>query len=178
MKYIALLRGINVGGHRKIKMQDLRKFLETAGFEQVQTYIQSGNLILEKPGLGSKGIAGMIKELIWSSFGFEVPVVALEGNYVTEIISAYPFEAELSEKHFVFLATEVFSRDFERGKTYTNGADEFQLGSHGVYLKIPGKYHQTKLSNAFFEKKLGVETTTRNWKTILKLEELLHFTKD
>ena len=171
---IALLRGINVGGHRKIKMADLKALMTKLGYTRVTTYIQSGNILLDTvTPAKSTEIAKQIKNGIETQFGFDVPVVVLDAKKLEEAVAQNPFkQAEPSQLHITFLSEEPAPAAQNNINPVDFKPDAFVIQGSLVFLKLEGSYHKTKLSNGFFEKKLGVEATTRNWKTVLKLTEL------
>lgn len=171
--YISVLRGINVGGHKKVKMDALRILFERLGFKNVQTYIQSGNVIFQtkkgNPGVLAKEIA----EQITAVFSFEVPVIVADLNEMETVIANNPFtgiEAEDTKAlHLTFLSEEPLPGTAELLQKSKYVPDEFILSGKVLYLYCPNGYGQTKLTNTFFENKLKVVATTRNWKTINEL---------
>lgn len=171
---IALLRGVNVGGHRKIKMADLKTLLTDLGFTNITTYIQSGNILFDSPAETNPiEIADRIKRGIQTQFGFDVPVVVLDAEKLEKAVAQNPFkDADLSQLHITFLSEEPPAAEQNSIKAVDFTPDAFAIQGAFVFLKIEGSYHKTKLSNAFFEKKLNRAATTRNWKTVLKLLEL------
>ncbi|CAA6820850.1 MAG: Unknown protein, partial [uncultured Aureispira sp.] len=174
MKYIALLRGINVGGQRKIKMADLRTMCEKIGLQEVQTYIQSGNIIFEHAEKDRSVLENALQAQIKITFGFEVPVLVITQAYLQEVAQKNPFLQQhpaLDTKllHVTFLAAEP-AKDLVKAlaeKDY--GTDTFEVLENRVYLYVPNGYGRTKLTNSVFEKKLQVAATTRNWRTIGQL---------
>ena len=177
MKYIAILRGINVGGKRKILMADLKKLCAEIGFKNTQTYIQSGNIVFEyeekaNTTLLSKNLSEAIKE----TFGFDVPVITRTEAEWRNTCEKNPFlkggAADIDKLHITFLGAESSEESLKNLETYDYAPDLFSVIGKDVFLFIEGKYHKTKLSNSFFEKKLNVPATTRNWKTIVKLLEI------
>ena len=173
---IALLRGINVGGHRKVPMVELRQLMTDLGFEQVKTYIQSGNIIFKSPVENTAELALRIQNGILERFGFEVPVICLTAETLQQAVKNNPFATEatpLTQLHLSFLNKVPEKSLAEALQEIDLSPDQFHLQNTFIYLNIPGKYHKTKLSNALFEKKLKVSATTRNWKTVMKLSELL-----
>jgi len=176
-KKIALLRGINVGGRRKIIMADLRQLLEKIGFTDVKTYIQSGNIIFtHKEELSNIEIAEKIEKVIAENYEFEVPALVRTAEEWKNAINNSPFYQEdmedVSQLHLTFLKEKPSIENQEKAESYDYPPDKFIIKNKEVYILCLGKYHKTKLSNTFFEKKLKVSTTTRNWKTVLKLLEL------
>lgn len=176
MRYIALLRGINVGGQKKIKMLDLRAMCGQMGLQEVQTYIQSGNIIFESSEEHTAVLEKDLKKQIQTTFGFDVPVMVLTQTYLQEVAENNPFlqkNPELDTKllHVTFLS-EKPDEDLVKALTEKDyGTDEFEVIGSRVYLYFPNGYGRTKLTNNIFEKKLQVAATTRNWRTIGKLQE-------
>lgn len=171
MKYIAILRGINVGGHRKIKMQELRDVLDASGFENVQTYIQSGNVIFEGKRTNTLKLGEKMQKLILDNFGHEVPVIVWHAEEIVEAIKHNPYK-NTENCHLVFLQEQPEQKNINEIEKIDFREESFKVVERRIYLEIPKKYHQSKLSNSFFEKKLKTKATTRNWKTVLKLREL------
>lgn len=174
--YVCLLRGINVGGHRIIKMADLRELLKKEGFEQVKTYIQSGNILLQSKETDTEQLAEQIATAIQQEFGFEVPTLVITPDTLERVVQHNPFleEAEeLKTLHVTFLQKQPSKDQLEGLAQMDFTPDKMAVHPDYVYLFCPGPYHKTKLSNAFFEKELGTSATTRNWKTVLKLQEML-----
>ncbi|WP_424493293.1 DUF1697 domain-containing protein [Salinimicrobium sp. GXAS 041] len=174
-KYVAILRGINVGGKRKILMKDLKLLFEKLGFNEVQTYIQSGNVIFCGNEIISEvTISEEIEQAILEKFGFEVPVIIRTSDEFEKIYSENPFlpETDISRLHVTFLGDVPEDENEEKLKNLDFSPDSFRLIGKNIFIDCAGKYHKTKLSNQFFESKLKVKATTRNWKTVLKLLEM------
>ena len=176
-KYISILRGINVGGKRKILMADLRELYESLDFVNVITYIQSGNVIFEsKKKNANTTFTKKITQAIFDKYGFEVPVIIRSVEEIKSIVENHPFEkkegAQIENLCLTFLSEIPSDENLEKINTYDYSPDLFQIIEDNVFLFIQGKYHQSKLTNNFFEKKLKVSATTRNWKTVNKLLEL------
>ncbi|SRR5690606_4412073 len=180
MKNLAILRGINVGGHRKILMADLRSLFQILGFTDVTTYIQSGNVIFEGiPGENPRTTAARIESAINKKYGYDVPVIVFPGAELTAAIAANPFvkneHEDISVLHLTFLSDLPSRNRVDKINPADFLPDEFEIEGRCVFLRLggEGKYHKTKLSNQFFEKNLEVKATTRNWKTVLKLGEMI-----
>ncbi len=173
MRYIAILRGINVGGHRKILMKDLIKLLESANFLNVKTYIQSGNVIFEKSTKSITELEDEISTLIREQYGFEISVIVRSKDQYQAVVEENPFQENINELHLTFLKSIPNQELQQVISTFESTPDYFELAEQHIYVHCKVKYHQTKLSNSFFEKKLKTAATTRNWKTILKIHELL-----
>mgnify|MGYP000524815858 CR=1 FL=1 len=167
--FIVLLRGINVSGKNKLQMADLRGLLNDLGFQKVQTYIQSGNIILQS-NKSKTEICQIIKEGIKNTFGYDVPVIARTIPEWKSTIEHYPFSLE-NEKivAFTFLdkKTEIQNFDFKN-----LGEDQFKIFNDVVYIYCPNGFGKSKITNNLFERKLKVTATTRNLRTTLKLLEL------
>ncbi|MBO6605757.1 DUF1697 domain-containing protein [Psychroserpens sp.] len=168
--YIALIRGINVGGHNKLPMAELRVALEDVGLQKVRTYIQSGNVIFQSPKSVLIALETIISKVIASIFGFQVPVIVKTPNAIKTILDHCPFSAEEKEKsHFILLnkvpdkmlVDQVSSLTFEDEYYYIIDDCLYFYSSHG--------YGRTKFNMKTFEKKLQVVGTSRNYKTMLKL---------
>ncbi len=174
--YITLLRGINLGGRNSIKMDALRILLSELKFQNVETYIQSGNIVYQcketKTDLLSKKIAVAIEK----QFGFEVPVITMTLDELKQSVENSPFlnhkNKDVSFLHITFLAEvpqDILFKTIDGNKYLP---DEIQLINKSVYLYCPNGYGNTKLHNAFLENKLKVTATTRNWKTCNELIQI------
>jgi len=174
--YIALLRGINVGGHNILKMEVLRKVLQENGFESVKTYIQSGNIIFKTEKSKPIQLIEKISEIIEKEFDFKVPVIVLTIEQLKSIILDNPYLKESSKSepfmHVTFLSDTPNSKTIADIVANNKDDDELRLGKKVLYLYCPNSYSKSKLVNTFLEKKLKLHTTTRNWKTTLKLLEI------
>ncbi|OAD44435.1 DUF1697 domain-containing protein [Polaribacter atrinae] len=168
-KYIVLLRGINVSGKNKLPMAELRELLNDLGFKNVQTYIQSGNIILESYE-GKSVICNKINEGIQNKFGFDVPVIARTIPQFKKAIASYPFPIDNTKiVGFVFLNKKVYVSKIDV-KDIDN--DKYLIDNDMVFIYCETGFAKTKLSNNLFERKLLVSATTRNYNTTLKLLEL------
>lgn len=172
---IALLRGINVGGHHIIKMADLKEMMSNLGFTEVNSYIQSGNILFNTADQSNAAISEQVKKDIEARFGYKIPVIVLDTEKLLEASKNNPFlktETDITRLHLSFLSNIPDTENATQLIGFDASPDAFSLYESFVYLNLDIKYHNTKLSNAFIEKKLGVESTTRNWKTVMKLVEL------
>ncbi|MGB8375946.1 MAG: DUF1697 domain-containing protein [Salegentibacter sp.] len=174
---IAILRGINVGGKRKIPMAGLRDLFENLKFSEVSTYIQSGNVLFKAPeAIGDSGISEKIEQAIQKEFGFEVPVILRTAEELQQAIDRNPFFgkdiSEIDRLHLTFLKEPPPPENLEKISNFDFNPDKFAISGREVFVYCSGKYSDSKLSNKFFENKLGTGATTRNWKTVLKLKEL------
>nr|WP_319511942.1 DUF1697 domain-containing protein [uncultured Draconibacterium sp.] len=174
--YVAILRGINVSGKNKIKMDALKSSFSQLGFYQVQTYIQSGNVVFLYPETSPGKLADLINNKILDDFEFDEPVLVLRAEQLTNIFKNNPFTGDEDKEaqflHVTFLNETPTNVNEEKIKTYLNVGEEFSIIDGVVYLYCPHGYGKTKLNNNFFENQLKVTATTRNWKTTLKLLEM------
>jgi uncharacterized protein (DUF1697 family) len=166
--YIALLRGINVTGHKIIRMEALRALFEALGYRQVKTYVQSGNVIFEA-GKDAK-LAGKIEKKIMAEFGFNVSVLVKTPGEMAQVIRDNPFPKPAgiddSRLYVTFLSAPAPPTAENALKGLATAQEQFHVGDREIYLCCPNGYGKTKLSNSAIEKKLGVVATTRNWKTV------------
>lgn len=171
--YVAMLRGINVGGQKIVKMEQLRDSFETLGFHHVRTYVQSGNVIFEAPKTSSNILSKNIEGNILSDFGFSVPMVLRTSDEMKKIVGDNPFLKEggidRSKLHVTFLSTLPAEAALENLDGLNAAPDRFRIKGREVYLYCPNGYGRTKLSNTALEKLLSIVATTRNWKTVNKL---------
>lgn len=173
-KYIALLRGINVSGQKKIPMAVLREILVEVGLKHVQTYIQSGNVIFQSTEVEKQVLASKIYEMIKSHFGFEVPILVLKPEELQQIFDHCPFSQEKKENsYFMMLFTKVDGALAEEISNIAYPNEEFLITEKAVYFYCSLGYGRAKLNNNFFERKLKITATARNYKTMVKLLSLL-----
>ncbi|NGP87073.1 DUF1697 domain-containing protein [Fodinibius halophilus] len=175
ISYIALLRGINVGGHRPLKMEDLRKMFLQLGFKKVETYIQSGNVVFEVPeSRQTDQLVPLIKEQIEESFGYDVPVVVRSAYRLGAILNNFPFDIKEGWKGYItFLAEEPDSEAKEQLESQSNNIETFKVAGTQVYSVVNKKADQKpQFSNRFIEKQLRVAGTNRNLRTINKVLNL------
>ena len=168
--YISILRGINVSGQKKIIMTDLVKLYEDLGFTDVKTYIQSGNVVFNSTKKVSNSmLVKQIETKINEIYGFQVPVIIRTVDDLSKIIASNPFKNETSENLYItFLSNLPNSNHLENLTELNYLLDEFIVIEKEIYLNV-SSYGTTKLSNSFFENKLKVTATTRNWNTVNKL---------
>lgn len=171
-----MLRGINVGGQKKIRMADLRGLYESLGFEKVRSYIQSGNVVFETAIKDAEEISEKLELEIRKVYGFDVSVILRSVLEMKKIVGGNPFlkgeGIDLSKLHIVFLkekAGKIPKGDIDKVK---GTGEEVAKSRCEIYLFLPNGYGRSKLNNNFFEKKLGIPATTRNMKTAKKLLEM------
>lgn len=174
--YVAMLRGVNVTGHY-VKMEQLRGLCIRLGFQKVETYVQSGNIVFEaktgNPALLSKRISGSILE----SFGFETPVIIRTSNEMENVVANNPFlkekDVDSSKLHVTFLREAVPKGSMKTLEKLATSQDRFYPASREIYLYCPEGYGRTKLSNNAIEKAVSVTATTRNWRTTNTLLDMV-----
>ena len=177
--YISILRGINVSGHKLIKMESLRSMFSEMGFKNVRTDIQSGNVIFQYKQVNVQQLAELISKSIFKHFSFEVPVLVLGFEELKQLVLANPFLKEkskdLAHLHVTYLSALPDPAALDKIMQARYGKDELLAMGKGIYLYCPNGYSNSKLTNGFFESKLKLTATTRNWKTTV---ELLHIAEE
>ncbi|MDQ6909336.1 MAG: DUF1697 domain-containing protein [Actinomycetota bacterium] len=172
--YVALLRGINVGGRAKVSMAELRELFADAGYADAKTYIQSGNVIFGA-SLRSPSRAGTeISDRIEKDLGVRCSVLLRSDSELVEVFENNPYLAEDVERsslYVTFLAKLPSAKEVSQLVVPPGETAELTVVGREVYLHYPDGYGRTKLTNAYIEKRLGV-ATTRNWNTVNKLHEL------
>jgi uncharacterized protein (DUF1697 family) len=173
---VALLRGINVGGARKIVMTELARVFELAGCRAVQTYIQSGNVVFEAKGTPA-ALQSRLEACLAESFGFEIPVVIRSREALERCARANPFLSERGidegHLHIAFMARDPGVDRLAKLDADRSPPDSFRAVGGDVYLHLPNGVARSKLTNAYFDARLGTVSTMRNFRTVLKLLELL-----
>ena len=170
--FVALLRAINVGGARKIKMADLRALFVDMGYGAAQTYIQSGNVVFQAED-DEQPLRQRIERQIEATFGFPVTVALRASDEMALITAQSPYPpdalAEDESLYAALLAETPSPEGIGRLLATDTAPDEFRLIGREVYLLYRRTMRDTKLTNALLEKKLGVAATSRNWRTITTL---------
>ena len=172
--YVALLRAVNVGG-TWIKMTELVKLIESLGFQNVATYIQSGNIIFSSKDGGPK-CCGAIAAALEKHVGRSVDVILKTAKELAAVAAQNPFldqsGIDPTKLHVTFLKEKPPKAALAKLAAIKAGADSFHANGSVVYVHCPGGYSRTKLANAAIERALGVPATTRNWKTVNTLVAL------
>lgn len=172
--YIALYRGINVGGNYILPMKELRAALAANGFGNPRTYIQSGNVVFEREETAPGALAEELAELTESAFGFRRGIVVFPAALLKEAIRRNPFpdaEAEPQTLHLYFLAETPGAPDFDKMREIKKPGETFELIEEAFYLHAPEGIGRSKLA-ASAERLLGVAATARNWRAVCKLREM------
>ncbi|PWB50581.1 MAG: hypothetical protein C3F13_16650 [Anaerolineales bacterium] len=177
--FISLLQGINVGGQKRLGMEALRKIYQDLGFSLIRTYVQSGNVAFSTDEENCALLKDKIEVAITRACGFSTRVFIRTAGDLQRILNSNPFLTkrmeEASKLHISFLYQPVESSAWSRLSVPQGSQDEYAPGKMEVFLFCPNGYGKTKLSNSFFERKLGVPVTTRNWNT---LEALYRMAQD
>lgn len=176
-KYAALLRGINVGGSRKVPMAELRSVLEGLGHGDVQTYLQSGNAVFTSMKTDPTALARELEAAIEAHFGFPVRCLVRDGAYLRAVADACPFpaaELEGKQLHVTFLSSEPGAERFAAIDEAAYLPEEYRLGDRVIYLYAPNGLGRSKLAEVLARPAVlkGIDATTRNWNTVVKLVEL------
>ncbi|MEL0455066.1 DUF1697 domain-containing protein [Flavobacteriaceae bacterium SZ-1-7] len=171
--YVALLRGINVSGQKKVPMAELRELLSKAGLKDVQTYIQSGNVVFRSSENEAEKLALRIQNTIEKHFGFEVPTLVKSPKELQQIFDACPFpEDEKTESYFMLLFASPSKALVDEVSKISYSNETFVITDDCVYLYSSVGYGNAKCNNNFFERKLKITATARNYKTMVKLLSL------
>jgi uncharacterized protein (DUF1697 family) len=166
-----LLRGINLGARNKVSMADLKELVAALNAQDVETYLRSGNVVFSSTASPAQ-LATEIEKRISRDLGLDVSVLLRSKSELEKVVAGNPFAGDVTKLHVTFLAEApkrslVGTIDAERF-----APDELRVFRREVYLHCPNGYGRSKLSNAFFEKRLGVAATTRNWRTVTELARL------
>jgi uncharacterized protein (DUF1697 family) len=174
VKHVVLLRGINLGPNRRVAMPVLRELLSEAGFEDVRTYVQSGNVVLESK-LAAAKVADRCRELISERFGFDVPIVVRTRTELAKVVERDPLGAvaENPKRYQVsFLSERLDPKIVTRLNELVAEPERFVADGHELYAWHPEGVARSKLWNEIAGKRLGVIATARNWTTVTTLLEM------
>ncbi|QMU30927.1 DUF1697 domain-containing protein [Adhaeribacter radiodurans] len=175
--YIALLRGINVSGQKMMKMPELLALFQSLNLKNVKTYVQSGNVVFQTEKQGATNLEEQIARAITEKFQFSVPVLVKDQTEWERVLQNNPFiinqDEDTSKLHVTLLASEPTPDRVAKINPALYLPDEFRIVKNTIYLSCPNGYGRTKLHNNFFESKLKVNATTRNWKTMQALMNLV-----
>ena len=174
-RFVALLRGINVGGKNKLPMRDLAAIFEAAGCTDVETYIQSGNVVYSTKSDGEAQIPQMVSQRITEQFGLKVPVIVRSSAELDRVVANNPFLSEGADAdalHVGFLADATSAKAIASLDAQRSPPDRFAVVGKEIYLCLPNGMARTKLTNAYFDRALSTVSTMRNWRTVLMLAEM------
>ncbi|MFD5775094.1 DUF1697 domain-containing protein [Streptomyces fungicidicus] len=176
-RYAALLRGINVGGSRKVPMAELRTLLEGLGHDGVRTHLQSGQAVFASGHGDEESLAAELAAAVERHFGFAVDVIVRDHAYLKGIVEACPFpaaELEPKQLHVTYFSAPVTPERFTEVDRAAYLPEDFRLGDRALYLYAPDGLGRSKLAEHLSKPRLnkGVVATSRNWNTVRKLAEL------
>lgn len=168
--YIALLRGINVGGHKKVPMAELRELLINSELENVQTYIQSGNVVFQSSEKSIQSLEQKIHKAIQTKFGFDVSVLVRTRKDLQRIFDDSPFSEDKMKASYFTILQETPSKELvkEASEKIYEG-EEYEIINDCIYFYCEKGYGQAKFNMNFFERKLKTSATSRNYNTMVKL---------
>lgn len=170
--HLALLRGINVSGHNMMKMEALKTMLENIGFQNIRTYLQSGNVFVDSEEDASK-VGFMIKQEIFKVFGHEVPVIVITKEDLELCFKNSPYlkEKDLDTKklYVAFVSTVLKKENINDLKISQFKPDEASIDGNRIFIKYAIGAGKTRLEGKYIEKKLNVIVTIRNWNTVTNL---------
>ena len=179
---VAMLRGINVGGHHKIAMSELRAVCENLGLADVQTYIQSGNVVCTTAKRDLGVLARRMEDSIQTRFGFRAKVITRTVEDMRRVVERNPFatrkEVEPQRLLVGFLSAEPQAGDREKLLAIDAAPEEVRIDRSELYVFYPSGMARPKLSWAVIEKTLKTSGTGRNWNTVVKLLEIAERTAD
>jgi uncharacterized protein (DUF1697 family) len=174
-RYVALLRSVNVAGHGRLAMDELRASFDALGYTDVATYIQTGNVLFSAGSKGETGLVTAIEQRLADDFGDSPAVLIRSVAELRRIGGSSPFAkkgADPGRHHVTFLAQLPSKAVLEALSLPKSGRDELVVDGKEIYVHTPDGYAHTKYTGTFLERRLGVVSTTRNWNTVTKLSDL------
>ena len=170
------MRGINVAGHKSVRMAELRGWVEALGYEEVTTYMQSGNLVF-RSGQSATKVRDALRRAVLAESGFDIPVVVRTASQLGAVIDNNPFAKEAADEpkfvHVAFLSGSPSASTLNVLLGIDSGAARCELSGREPYLHFADGAGKTKWLNTVIEKTLGVDSTSRNWNSVLKLAGML-----
>jgi uncharacterized protein (DUF1697 family) len=174
--YVAMLRGINVGGHKKIKMEQLRASLDAMGLQQVKTYIQSGNVVFKTAKISSDSIRRKIEKAILEDFGHSVSVITRTAETLKSVIEKNPFLKQRGidhdKLHLMFLSETPAASAIKQLEALVAAPDQLHCHGEEVYFYLPNGVADSILMKKPLERLLNAKITTRNWRTVNALHQM------
>ena len=174
--YVAMLRGINLGPHKRVKMEALRKSFESIGLKNVQTYIQSGNVVFKAGKTSIATLRKKIEEQITNDFGFSSLTVLRSQEELGKVIKANPFLKQpgtnLDGLHVIFLSEAPEAGVLKQLEGLTKAPDGSCCRGQEIYLHLPNGFSRSSMMNNPIERKFLVEATTRNWRTVNNIYQM------
>jgi len=174
MKYVAFLRGINVGGKNKIKMETLREIFGSLGFETVKTYINSGNVIFETVETAGKELAVKIESAIEKEFALKIKVIVRKMSEIENIVANNPFAGQFENEkdlHVFFLDEDLPEDKRELLLSNNNENEQFTVRNSEIFCHLRVSVLDSLMGKDYIGKKLKVSATARNWRTVNKILE-------
>jgi uncharacterized protein (DUF1697 family) len=174
-RWVALLRGINVGGKNLVPMKELVAMFAAAGCSDVKSYIQSGNVVFSATAAAAAKLPAVVGKSIERRFGFAVPIVVRSADDLAAIAESNPFlapDGDFAILAVMFLADKPTARAIATLDAGRSPPDEFVVRGREIFVRCPNGFARTKLTNAWFDSKLSTMSTARNWRTVLKLVEM------
>jgi uncharacterized protein (DUF1697 family) len=176
--YISFLRGVNMTGHNSIKMTDLAALFVKLGLMDAETYIQSGNVIFsDTGGISTNALSITIEKAILESFSYDIPVMIRTNKELHDLFSSNPF---LEESNFdpakmavIFLHDTPSDSQIQKVANIDYPPDKFRIIGKDIFIYCPNGFGRTKIYTNFFERKMGVTGTGRNWKTITTISGII-----
>jgi len=175
MRYVALLRGINVGGSNQMKMDDLKAVFSQLGFENVKSYINSGNLAFDTKKTPENKLIDRIESAVESKFGRRVHIMVREQKDIERVIKNNPFDGQYENHkhmHVLFLKEPMPAEKEEFLQASALTGEQYAVRGREIYNLLPNGVAGSLLTKGFFERKPVVAYTGRNWRTVEKLLEL------
>lgn len=174
--FISMLRGINVGAQKRLPMESLRAIYEELNFTNVRTYVQSGNVVFESREQDPSRLVKLIEAQIEQRCGYHTEVFIRRAEQFQQIVNSNPFlkdrREDPSKLHVSFFYQPPSETALSKLKPPAGILDELAAGEMAVYLFCPNGYGKSKLDNSFFERKLGMPVTSRNWNTVNALHRM------
>lgn len=175
MRYVALLRGINVGGKNMIKMESLKASLSALGYKNVRSYINSGNLVFETSKADEKKVAKKIHDAIEKDFGFDISVMVRPMSTLVDLVTNNPFAGQFDNDKYmhVFFLDDELAND-KKDLLFTQRSDDemFAVIGHHVLCLLRIHILDSAVGKGFIDKKLKIASTARNWRTVKTLAEM------
>lgn len=168
--FVALLRGINVGGKNKLPMAELTRVCQDLGCREVRTYIQSGNVVFRAEPSLAAGLPEAIEGELAGRLGLKVPVVLRSAAELRRVSQANPWpDAEPRSLHLAFLAAQPTPQALAKLDPERSPGDQYKVVGRDIFLFLPDGVARTKLSNDYFDRTLRTVSTVRNWTTVMTL---------
>lgn len=175
MRYVALLRGINVGGATMMKMDDLKAEFRKLGFQNVVSYINSGNFAFDAEKASESKLVKIVEGAIEERFGRKVAVMIRAQSEIESILTENPFDGQYGshkEMHVLFLKDEMPGEKRRQLIESALEGERYEVRDREVYCHLPNGVAESLLSKGFFERKMNLSATARNWRTVVKLGNL------